>query len=306
MDKKAVIEELQRIKETHGEWASDIPLTEDIWTRGNIQIPQTRLRRVIQIAADLSGKPLSECRALDLGCLDGIFSLEFALQGAETVGIEVRDENIEKALFSKKVLGLTNVNFIKGDARDISVEANGLFDIILCSGLLYHLTAPDAIKLISKMHEMTKRLLIIDTHIALKPEISYKHNSTEYWGKTFFEHNKNDTQEVKSKRKLASWDNITSFWFTRPSLINLLNHTGFSSVYECFNPPHLNFGKGGVEHIDRCTFVAVKGERSILKASPAVNKLNEDWPEGTLGYCNKNNSILKRIISKTKRSVMKK
>ena len=30
---------------------------------------------------DLSKKLLSECRLLDLGCLDGIFSFEFALHG---------------------------------------------------------------------------------------------------------------------------------------------------------------------------------------------------------------------------------
>ena len=83
---------------------------------------------------------------------------------------------------------------------------------------------------------------------------------------------------------LSSIDNTTSFLFSRPSLINILSHVGFSSVYECFNPPHLNFGMPGLEHIHRCTFVAVKGQYCDLHTSPLANTLKEEWPEGSLCY----------------------
>ena len=42
-----------------------------------------RLRRIVQVAADLLGKPLSQARVLDLACLEGHYGIEFAMQGAD-------------------------------------------------------------------------------------------------------------------------------------------------------------------------------------------------------------------------------
>lgn len=287
MEKKELLEQIENLKREYGAWTYDIPLPFDVWTRGNINIPHTRLKRTVQIVSDLVGKPLSECRILDLGCLDGIFSIEFALHGAETIGIEVREDNIKKAIFCKEVLNLNNLDFRQEDARNISIESHGMFDAIICSGLLYHLTASDAIELISKMFNMSNKLVVIDTHIALEPVKSYLSDNDEYWGKLHNEHNEQDTQEIKSKKLWASWDNNQSFWFTRPSLINILNMIGFTSTYECFTPSHINFGRPGIEHLDRCTFVALKGKKCNLITSPAANSLNENFPEKSLDYCAK-------------------
>jgi hypothetical protein len=284
MDKNELIAQLNDLKSKFGEWAYDIPLPFDVWTRGNLKIPHTRLKRIVQIASDVVGKPLSECKVLDLGSLDGLFSIEFAQHGAETLGIEVREENIRKAIFCKEVLNLKNLEFKLEDVRNITVEKYGTFDIIICSGLLYHLTAADAIGLISKMFDLTNKVVIIDTHIALKPKKSISSREDKYWGISYHEHKESASQEQKSKKLWASWDNTDSFWFTRPSLINIMKRAGFTSVYECFTPEHLNYGNPGLECHDRCTFVAIKGEKQKLVSSPAVNGLEESWPEKTLGY----------------------
>ena len=275
---------LDNIKKKFGEFAYDIPLPFDIWTRGNRQVPHTRLKRIVQIIMDLTNKPLSECRILDLGCLDGIFSIELAQQGAYTVGVEIREANIQKAIFCKEVLGLKNLEFRQDDVRNIEIESYGMFDAIVCSGILYHLPAMDAIELINRMYEIVHRVVVIDTHISLNPEERINFCGEEFWGKKFREHSDNALPEEKEMNLLASIENTTSFWFTRPSLTNLLSQAGFSSVYECFNPPHLNFGKPGLEHIDRCTFVAIKDEICSLKTSPSANETNEKWPEGSLSY----------------------
>jgi len=168
--------------------------------------------------------------------------------------------------------------------RNISVGSYGRFDAVICSGILYHLTAADAINLVNTMYEMTMRLVVIDTHVALETDESFQHGNDEYWGTLFREHADDATEEEKAKSHLASADNLTSFWFTRPSLINILTKAGFSSVYECFAPAHLNYGKQGIEHRDRCTFVAIKDEACELKTSPAANGFLEKWPEGSLTY----------------------
>ena len=304
-------EELQRaldeMKRNYGEWTFDIPLPFGLWTRGNLQIPHTRLKRVVQVVSDLSAKPLSECRILDLGCLDGIFSLEFALHGAETIGVEIREANIRKAMFCQEALGLQNLEFRQDDVRNISVEAYGRFDAIVCSGILYHLPAADAVNLVARMVEMVNRVVIIDTHVALKPVERFVVGGDEYWGSLFREHSARATPEEKAKKLWASADNATSFWFTRPSLVNLLQQAGFASVYECFIPAHLNFGKPGIEHPNRCTFVAVKGEICPITTSPAANSLQEKWPEHSLAYAPEatiqagRKRLYQRAISRLKR-----
>ncbi len=288
----------------YGEWNFDIPLPFNIWTRGNLQVPHTRLRRIVQIVNDLSQKPLSKCRILDLGCSDGMFSIEFALQGADTVGVEVREANIKKAIFCKEVLDLKNLDFRQDDVRKVSLESYGRFDAIICSGLFYHLPADDAIKLAKTMYDMVDRLIVLDVRVALEPEKKVLYNGDEYWGTIFREHPDNATPEEKAKRLWYSPDNVTSFWFTRPSLINMLSKAGFSSIYECFVPVHMNFGKPGIEHKNHLTFVALKEETIEIKTSPVVNGLKENFPERSLDYApEKPGPLYKRVPLRIKKSI---
>ncbi len=282
---KAEIElQLQELKRLYGEWTYDIPLPHGVWTKGNLNVPHTRLKRIVQAVSDLCSKPLSSCRVLDLGCLDGLFSIEFASHGAETIGIEIREANVKKALFCKEALGLNNLKFIQDDVRNISEKALGRFDAVICSGILYHLPAQDAVKLVQTMFDMLTEVLVIDTRITTQPLEKFHHDGADYWGRHAREHSAKETQEQKAKKLLASWDNAQSFYFTRPSLINLLTRIGFSSVYECFAPPHINYGKPGIECQTRCTFAALRKKRVQLVNSPAANDLHEDWPENSLSY----------------------
>jgi 2-polyprenyl-3-methyl-5-hydroxy-6-metoxy-1,4-benzoquinol methylase len=283
---ESIQKKLNELKSAYGEWTFDIPLPFGIWTKGNLKEPHARLKRIVQIVSDLSRRPLSDCRILDLGCLDGIFSIEFAQQGASTIGVEIRDANIKKAIFCKEVLNLHNLEFRQDDVRNISLESYGKFDFIICSGILYHLPALDAIKLIDTMFEMVERVVVIDTHVALSPKEQLIYNNDQYWGVTYREHSDDATAEEKAKKLLSSADNSTSFWFTRPSLVNLLTKTGFSSVYECFIPAHVH-PQPGFEPGDRCTFVAIKGDICELGTSPATNHLQENWPEQSLIYASK-------------------
>lgn len=275
---------LAELVEKYGEWTFDIPLPHGVWTSGNRGEPQTRLRRVMQIFQDLSIKPLAQSRVLDLGSLDGQYAIECALHGAKVVGVEAREANIAKAEFARDALGLTRLRFVQDDIRNVSLATYGSFDIVPCSGVLYHLEAPAAITLVERIAEMATRLAVIDTHVALAPQQSVAHKERHYAGIEVREHAETDDEDAKLRRLWYSYGNDVSFLMTRPSLINLLQFAGFSSVYECFNPPHLNFGRPGIEHADRCTFVAVKAAPVKLKTSPAADGLEEEWPEGSLTY----------------------
>lgn len=285
--KKELESQMSHLIKEYGEWTYDIPLPYGLWTAKNQGLPHTRLKRIIQIINDVLSKPISSCRILDLGCLDGIFSIEFALQGAHVIGIDAREANIKKALFAKDALNLNNLEFIQDDVRNISVSKYGRFEVIICSGILYHLNTPDVFILVEQMYEMVKHFTIIDTSISIEAAESVSYKGKKYYGHTWREHKESDTEETKLKRLWRAFGNDISFRFTRPSLINCLSHLGFSSVYECFNPPHLNFGKPGIENEHRCTFLAIKKQECELHTSPMTNHFKEYWPEGSLSYTNK-------------------
>ncbi len=123
---KSVLEkELDFVKSQYGEFIYDIPLPEGIWTNGALNIPHTRLKRILQVVSDLSKKPLNKIRVLDLGSLDGQFSLEFAYHQSNVVGVEVRHANVMKSEFCKRTLELRSVTFLEEDARSISLEQHG-------------------------------------------------------------------------------------------------------------------------------------------------------------------------------------
>ena len=182
------------------------------------------------------------------------FLLSLLFREPPVIGIEVRDANHRKAEFARLALGLDNLQFVRDDVRNISLEKYGSYDVVICSGILYHLPTPDVFDVVEKMHAMTNRVLIIDTHISLSPSATTSHRKKTYHGHFFAEHGLTDTPDEKERKPLASIDNNTSFLFTRPSLINLLSHTGFTSVYECFAPPHLNFGHPVFEHLNSALF----------------------------------------------------
>ena len=108
MNSEAIRRERAEIIARFGEWtAHNFQLVGDIYTIDNrITGDEFRLRRVMQIIADLADRPLNRLRIVDLACLEGMYSVELARHGATVVAIEGRRANLEKVRFAKKALGL--------------------------------------------------------------------------------------------------------------------------------------------------------------------------------------------------------
>jgi SAM-dependent methyltransferase len=276
MDVRELKSKLDEVIAKHGPWtAHNIHLTGDLYTiEKRITGDEIKLRRILQIVADTVRKPLRELRVLDLACLEGLYSIELARQGANAVGIEARETNIAKARFAKEVLGLENVTFIQDDVRNLSREKHGEFDVVLCLGILYHLDVPDVFTFLEQIGRVSRGIAIIDTHIGLSSNVSCQYKGKTYWGVTFKEHEHDSTPEERKKQLWASLDNVTSFWPTHASLCNALSQVGFTSVYECRMPAEPDKPR------DRLTLMAVKGQRQNLISSPLLNSSPlADMPE---------------------------
>lgn len=84
-----------------------------------------------------------ESTLIDIGCSDGYFSIEAAKRGyKEVVGLDVRKDNIDRARYAAEIIGLDNVQFDVDNIYELSKIKSRKFDIVVCMGLMYHLTHP--------------------------------------------------------------------------------------------------------------------------------------------------------------------
>ena len=251
---------IDQIREQHGEWtAMSIHLGGDSYTLR--PAADGRLRRILQVACDLAGKPLEHLRVLDLACLEGHYGIELAIHGAEVVGIELREANLAKARYVKDYLRLERLTLFQDDVRNLSLQKYGQFDLVICSGILYHLDAPDVFHFVRRVFEVCTRLAIFDTQIALRPDETVAFENEAYYGLWYTEHEESADRDARLKDLWASVDNFRSFWFTPASLTNYVTRVGFSSFFECLAPEH-------ALPADRRAYVAIKGQPAQVLSSP--------------------------------------
>ncbi|HPL01339.1 MAG TPA: class I SAM-dependent methyltransferase [bacterium] len=238
-----------------------------------------KVRRVLQIAEDLSGGNMAGKKVLDLGCAEGAYSIELALRGAKVLGIDAREERMK---FGRKIAQekkIANLEFVQKDVREIS-KKTGSFDLVLFLGLLYHLDAKDIFDLLPKIFQICRHFLIIDTHISLVAKEFVSNKGKKYAGIRLREHGDNESQDKILPRPGASVGNLYSFRFTKNSLVKLLNDQGFTTVFECHSPlePTKEKMLG-----DRITLVAIKGDKTKLSTYPWLNDISEKEIERKMG-----------------------
>ena len=230
----------------------------------------------------------SQLRLVDVGCLEGGYSVEFARMGFQVLGIDVRELNIAACNYVKSKTDLPNLGFVQDNA--LNIAKYGEFDAVFCCGLLYHLDRPK--EYLETLSAVTKKLLILQTHFSLikpgdielrlpmrvrsvlaglqwvaakvlkKPApINYLLSSrTENegvpgrWYPEF--ENKSETS------KWSSWDNHRSFWMQREHLLQTIRDVGFDLVmeeYDNLEPSIAESLLGGSYQANlRGTFIGIK------------------------------------------------
>jgi 2-polyprenyl-3-methyl-5-hydroxy-6-metoxy-1,4-benzoquinol methylase len=252
----------QQVIERHGPWsAMSIHLGDGRFTRE--QAVDFRLKRLVQTVSDMVGKPLAECRILDLACLEGHYGIEFALHGAEVVLVEIRDANLAKTAYAIQELGLKDrCRLYQDDVRNLDPATYGQFDAIICSGILYHLRAIDASKLIASMAACSKRLCIVDTQVAARADAFVQVGKRSVGGFVYREHDESASLADKARDLWASIDNEDSFWFTPNELVTQFFDAGFTSAAEVELPTQPD------NSYDRRMYVAIKGRPTKVLSSP--------------------------------------
>jgi len=223
----------------------------------------------MQLTQDLATGPLDQLRILDLGCGEGVYAIEAGLRGADVLAIDARDERMREGAECAARHGLRNVRFERGDARELSAERAGSFDIVYCLGLLYHLDAPEVFPFLAAVRELCAGALIVDTLISLEPDTEVTYLDRAYRGERTREHGDDDPPAVRRQRLLRSIDSTFAFRFTRESLVRALRDAGFPSVLECHAPPEP--GKAA----DRITLAAAGAEPVRISTYPWLEGIGE-------------------------------
>src|SRR5918993_493320 len=115
----------------------------------------------------LFGGSLEGKRVLDLASNAGYWSLASIEAGANYVlGIEGRQMHVDQAsfVFDIKEVERDRYEFVMGDIFKTDFRQFGTFDVVLCLGLMYHISKP--MELMEKISEVNDDILVVDTTLS--------------------------------------------------------------------------------------------------------------------------------------------
>ena len=217
------------------DWFYEFDLGPLGWTRSVLPpevrpIHRTRLEMVIS-AIDRHFAPdrLRTIPCLDVGCHEGFYSVELAKRGVPRVlGIDVRDESLERARFVTETLGLTAVVFKHMNAEQISPATVGEFPLTLALGLLYHLENP--MLCLRNMCAVTSELCVVETQVVDEIEGNVEWGA-QMWTRPYrgVAALIDETAEFDSENRETGATPL-AFCPSRKGLVTMLTHAGFSRV----------------------------------------------------------------------------
>jgi SAM-dependent methyltransferase len=153
------------------------------------------------------------CRVLELGSLEGGHTIELARRGYSVTAVEGRPENVRRARWVCRLLDLDPV-ILTANLEETPLREFGRFDVVFCSGLLYHLPRPW--ECIAQLPTVA-RGLYLSTHYT-------DHEETEVYGlsgRWYHELGRHDPLSGLSER---------SFWPTKTALLDLLRASGYRHI----------------------------------------------------------------------------
>jgi len=172
-----------------------------------------RKRYLFDPLVRLCGGSLAGKRVLDLGCNAGFWSLAALDAGADFIlGVEGRQMYTDQAelVFEAKGVDRNRYRFLVGDLFELDLDREAPFDIVLCLGLLYHVSKP--MSLFERIGAWNTDILLVDTTLALLPG-SYLR-----------------VVEEKPEDRLTAVDHVIVFVPTRQAVAKLAREVGYSVV----------------------------------------------------------------------------
>lgn len=174
MRDKEIREKIASFPRWHYEFDLQGNLT-PIFYKEHINRHRQRKKYFFDPLVDLLGGTFAGKRVLDLGCNAGFWSLCAVEAGCDYVlGIDGRQMHVDQAnlVFEVNGIGKDRYDFVTRDLFDTDLQQFGTFDIVLCLGLMYHISKH--MELMEKISEMNRDILLIDTMVADLPGSGFR------------------------------------------------------------------------------------------------------------------------------------
>ena len=211
-----------------GKWASDLTPICPLVRSGDGPFFTADMRpRMLADRLGSAGR-LDNLSVLELGPLEGAHTYQLEQLGAKRVlSIEANVEAFLKCLIVKEIAKLQVTTFMLGDFVPYLMETKDRFDIVMCSGVLYHMADP--IKLISGIGRVTEKCFIWshyyeETH-PLSPAFQPVSNP-RYPGLTQYTLAYGDM----AHGRFWGGNDPVSVWLKRDDMLTAFKGAGFSSI----------------------------------------------------------------------------
>ncbi len=202
----------------------------------------TSIRRFRVALAVFGGDQIVGKKVLDLGCLEGGYSYEFAKAGALVHGIEVRQTSFKRCCHLRERFqqnsDVGSLDYTSASVTDLASLRLERHDHVFCSGILYHLANPAAF--LRDLGGLTNSLYL-HTHVAAnngEPQptgrwqmlLGELQTHEGYTGRWYREYPDSDQQCRREQFALSSWENRHSFWPLESELERMIESAGFDLV----------------------------------------------------------------------------
>lgn len=191
--------------------------------------------------------------ALDSGCGVGFFSAMMQECGLQVRGFDGRSKNVAEARAR-----FPEIPFEQADVENIAIRGAGVFDFVLCFGLLYHLENP--LLAMRNLRALTGKCLLLES-MCLPGE------KTEA---LLREEPKLDNQSLSD----------VAFYPSEPTLIKMLYRAGFHVVYRVVSLPAHDDFRETATHARRRTMLLASHcpvDFAGLRLCPETHETHDPW-----------------------------
>ena len=172
---------------------------------------------------------LNGLKTLEVGSLDGYHATQLSKSGAILTASDIRPDNLKKTLYRCLYEDIHNVNFRLLDVEDIPTKIEkDEFDLLFCSGLIYHLNMPH--DFLFNIKDIFKYILL-EGHVA--NEDKYPPLNTVLWKNWFLYYT--NYSEVGYDDPQSAKDNRQSKWFTPDSWETIFKICNLKIVKTIYN-----------------------------------------------------------------------
>ncbi len=213
-----------------GEWSSKMPTSSQFITRpGTVALFEDA--RIVW-AEDKLGK-FEDKDILELGPLEGGHTYMMHERGARSImSIEANSRAFLKCLCIKQLFALSRANFLLGDFMAFLRKRIRKFDVLVASGVLYHMQAPmDFLELICTASDR----LFIWTHYYDERHVATNKAIAKKFGRSHVGDHKGFAYVAAQQSYQAALDwagfcggpETNSTWLSRGSILGFLEARGF-------------------------------------------------------------------------------